>query len=180
MNIIFITGATASGKSQLLANALQYSRIALFDCLADGGVRWLAPNEQECDAVAVDHVHWRGNSRIVEDAAHWCKANGKPLILAEVMRSDLDSFADDFDSVAEFNLGPSTAVLKESMAAVPVAHWWAAIQRAQTAQAAQSFKAPPEVLDVKKVHDAGLARKKLDGRTREGRAARLAAKKHTS
>jgi len=172
MQIIFITGATGSGKSKLLVNAQQYSRIALFDCLSDGGASWAAPDVQDCDAVAVDHVHFRGDSRIIQDAVDWCSANCKPLLLAEVSRSDLHSLAGEFDDIAELNLCAGTAVLRESLTTVPVAHWWAAIQRAEIAQAAQSVPARPE---ERKLNDAAPSRKERDGRTKEGRAARLAA-----
>lgn len=138
-------------------------------------MRWAAPDPQHCDAVAVDHVHFRGDSNVITDAAVWCSVHCKPLILAEVLRVDLDAiggFVDVDVDVAELNLNEAMVALGESLPVVPVPHWWKAIRRAENAQDAISNQVRSEEC---KLNDATPSRKTLDGRTKERRAARLAA-----
>lgn len=110
------------------------------------------------------------------DAAAWCALNSKPLLLAEIMRSDLSSLGEDLGDIAELNLYHTSEWHRESLAAVPVKHWWDLIERAEKMHLAQPHQMPWDmaITDAATPDEASAARKKRDGRTTEARAARLA------
>lgn len=178
VKLIYITGASGSGKSKLLQQAQRVSRIAYFDCLLsrEQGCVWEDPDSNAVDAVAIDHVHWRNGSNVVIDALAWCEVHGKTLCLAENDRIDLNvAFVRVPDGVVELNLSSATASLVAGLSAVPVGSWYAAILRASQA----ASHSVPEA-ELRKVAVEQTPPKRPDGRSREAREARRVARSHSA
>jgi hypothetical protein len=94
MNILLITGKTASGKSTFLEKR---SNCHVIDPLGPGFTEWCEPTGF-CEVVAFDHVHSLSNAKKDLTAAYAsCEANKKPLWLLENSRKDIESCGFEFD-----------------------------------------------------------------------------------
>jgi hypothetical protein len=89
-NVLILSGRTGIGKSTLVANAARNARIVRFDCIEPHGQSWLAPHDDACDVLAIDHPEALTHCELIATAMAWCKQHSKPLWLLMQDRRDLD------------------------------------------------------------------------------------------
>ena len=89
-NVLLLSGRTGTGKSTFLANAARGSRIVRFDCLDPLGQSWLAPQNDACDVLAIDHPEALTHCELIATATAWCTQHCKPLWLLVQDRRDLE------------------------------------------------------------------------------------------
>lgn len=89
-NVLILSGQTGIGKSTLVANAARLARIVRFDCIEPQGQSWVAPQDEACDVLAIDHPEALTHCELVATAMAWCKQYSKPLWLLVQDRRDLE------------------------------------------------------------------------------------------